>query len=442
VLGTSADSIDLAEDRLRFGSLMEEIGLPVPAHGVARTVGEAIDVARRIGFPVMVRPSYVLGGRAMMRVYDEEALRGYVANSALLDDTHPLFLDRFLEDAVEVDVDALCDGAEVWVAGVQQHIEMAGIHSGDSTSVLPPAGIGIPAFEEICAATRRIGIRLGAVGLLNIQFALRDDRAYVLEANPRASRTIPYVSKSIGIPLARLATRLLLGEKIGDLGLPESPSIPRFFVKMPVFPFRRFPQSDTILGPEMRSTGEVLGIGPDFGSAFAKACLGAGLDLPRAGTVFVSVNEHDKPRLPAVARRFTELGFRILATRGTAELLQAHGLPCTQVYKVNEGHPHVVDRIRAREVDLVVNTPLGRTSFYDERAIRSCALEQGIACITTIEGARAALEAIQSLQKQPLVIESLQEIHPARGAWNGGGAPEVGRAKAPAPIRQETPPVS
>ena len=412
ILGTSPDSIDLAEDRLRFGGFARDLGIPVPEHGTARTEEEAIAVARRIGFPVMIRPSYVLGGRAMARVYDETALRASIASQpGLLDDAHPLFIDRFLEMAGEVDVDALCDGSAVWIAGIQQHVEMAGIHSGDSTSFLPPAGLSLENLAEIRESVTKIGIGLGAVGLLNVQFAIRHGRVYVLEANPRASRTVPFVSKATGLPLARLATRLLFGVRLQDMALPADPLPSRAFVKMPVFPFRRFPESDSILGPEMRSTGEVMGIAPTFGVAFGKACAAAGIRLPRDGTAFLSVNDVDKPGLTGIARALRSLGFRLLATEGTASWLQKDGISCSRVYKVNEGHPHIADAIRAGSVQLVINTPLGRDSFFDETAIRRAALEQGIACVTTIEGAYAAVEAIDALRAGTPDVESLQRIH-------------------------------
>ncbi|MDM7915056.1 MAG: hypothetical protein QUU85_07290, partial [Candidatus Eisenbacteria bacterium] len=383
---------------------------PVPEHRTAATIDEALERARELSYPLMLRPSYVLGGQAMTCVYDEAALRAYLDRHPF-DEERPLFLDRFLEGAVEVDVDALCDGTAVWIAGIQQHVERAGIHSGDSTSLLPAEGIPTELLERIRERTNALALALGAVGLLNVQFAIQGGEAYVLEANPRASRTIPFVSKAIGQPLARLATRILLGGKIADLGLPALPVAPRSFVKMPVFPFRRFPENDTILGPEMRSTGEVLGIAPSFGSAFAKACLAAGLKLPLGGRVFLSVNDNDKPAALDVARALARLDFVLTATHGTAAWLQRSGIPCTRVYKVNEGHPNVVDRIRGGKIDLVINTPLGRASFYDERAIRSTALERGVPCITTLEGARAAAEAIASMRESGIEVEALQEIH-------------------------------
>ncbi len=316
-----------------------ELAIPVPEHGIARTREEVIELAAQIGFPLMVRPSYVLGGQRMIRVYDEPSLTGYLDRTAWVDAEHPLFLDRFLEAATEVDVDALCDGATVWIAGIQQHVEMAGIHSGDSTSVLPPDRIAPELLAGIREATEKLGVALGVVGLLNIQFAISNGRIYVLEANPRASRTIPFVSRAIGLPLAGLATRLLLGATVESLGLPAEPRPPRSFVKMPVFPFRRFPDNDTILGPEMRSTGEVLGIGDGFGPAFAKACMAAGIRLPVEGTVFLSVNEADKRGLQDIAASLSGMGFRLIATRGTAAWLEACGIPCGMVFKVNEGHP-------------------------------------------------------------------------------------------------------
>jgi carbamoyl-phosphate synthase large subunit len=429
VLGTSADSIDLAEDRLRFGRLAQELAIPVPEHGIARTREDVIALAARIGFPLMVRPSYVLGGQRMIRVYDEASLTTYLDKTVWVNAEHPLFLDRFLEGATEVDVDALCDGASVWIAGIQQHVEMAGIHSGDSTSMLPPDRIAPELLAGIREATTKLGVALGVVGLLNIQFAISGDRIYVLEANPRASRTIPFVSRAIGLPLAGLATRLLLGATVESLELPAEPRPPRSFVKMPVFPFRRFPDNDTILGPEMRSTGEVLGIGEGFGPAFAKACMAAGVHLPLEGTVFLSVNEADKEGVQEIAASLAGMGFHLIATRGTAARLQECGIPCGMVFKVNEGHPHIADRIRQGECDLVINTPLGRASMFDERAIRSRALERGVACITTLEGARAACDAIRALRETTFTVEPLQAIHgmPARREEQ----PERERAERP-----------
>jgi len=423
VLGTSAESIDLAEDRLRFGGLASKLGIPVPEHGVATSVDEAVTLAQRIGYPVMVRPSYVLGGTRMIRLHDEAGLRAWLERTERIDQIsadHPVFLDRFLAGAIEVDVDALCDGASVWIAGIQQHVEMAGIHSGDSSCVLPADRLPASVREEIADHTKRIGVALRAVGLLNVQFAVKDGQAYVLEANPRAARTVPYVSKAIGLSLAALATRVLLGAKIEDLGLPPDPRAPRYFVKMPVFPFRRFPEVDSVLGPEMRSTGEVVGIARGFGAAFAKACAGAGVKLPNEGTVFLSVCDVDKPALLEVASAFAAMGFDLLATIGTAGWLHRNAIQCATVYKVNEGHPHVVDRIRSGTVGLIINTPLGRASFYDEKAIRFAALERGVACITTIEGARASIEAIQALREEKVEVESLQEIH---GIPGPSGAP-------------------
>jgi carbamoyl-phosphate synthase large subunit len=416
VLGTSADSIDLAEDRLRFGALAAELGIPVAEHGIASDPDEAALLARKIGYPVMVRPSYVLGGTKMICLHDEEALRSWCAREESYDRIsveHPVYIDRFLAGATEIDVDALCDGGTVWIAGIQQHVEMAGIHSGDSTCVLPADHLSESTIAEIRDSTTRIGIALGAIGLLNIQYALRDGRAYVLEANPRAARTVPYVSRAIGLSLAALATRVLLGAKLSELDLPDVPRVPRHFVKMPVFPFRRFPEVDAVLGPEMRSTGEVLGIGPDFGIAFAKACAGAGVRLSTTGTVFLSVNDADKTRLGEIATDLSSLGFDLIATAGTAAWLRRNNVPCGTVFKVNEGHPHVVDRIRGGQIGLIINTPLGRSSFYDEKAIRCAALEKGVALITTIEGARAAIAGIRAIRTGGFKVESLQEIHGA-----------------------------
>lgn len=363
----------------------------------------------------------------MLRLHDEGGLRSWLDHNERISPELPLFLDRFLEGAIEVDVDALCDGASVWIAGIQQHVEMAGIHSGDSTCVLPADRLPKEIRDEIRESSNKIGIALGAVGLLNIQFAVRDGKAYVLEANPRAARTVPYVSKAIGLPLASLATQLLLGAKIADLALPPDPQPPRYFMKMPVFPFRRFPEVDAVLGPEMRSTGEVLGVARGFGAAYAKACAGAGVNLSKTGTAFLSVCDTDKPALTEIASKLVEMGFRLLATSGTASWLRRNGIECTTVFKVNEGHPHIVDQIRGGTVDLIINTPLGRASFYDEKAIRLAALERGVSCITTIEGATAATEAIRSIREEAFEVESLQEIHGVdlRGAWDPSVPPEA-----------------
>ncbi len=411
IIGTSPDSIDLAEDRKRFGKLLDEMGIPQPEHGTAMSFEEALAVAREIGYPVLVRPSYVLGGRAMAIIYDDVALEKYVASAVEISPEHPILIDKFLEDAFEYDVDALCDGEDVVIGGIMQHVEEAGIHSGDSTSVLPPMASDEATLAAMQDYTRRLGRALKVVGLMNVQFAKYEGVVYVLEVNPRASRTVPFVSKATGVPLAKVAVRLMIGRKLEELGLDRDLEVGSCFVKSPVFPFAKFPGVDTITGPEMKSTGEVMGVAEDFGYAYAKAMISAGVDLPRHGVVFISVNERDKPNAVPIARDFDGLGFRIVATRGTAEALKAAGLSVDTVYKVNEGRPNVVDLIKSRRIQLLINTPLGRESFFDERAIRRAATQYGPPCITTLSAARAAVSAIRALQRQQLTVKSLQEYH-------------------------------
>jgi len=409
ILGTSPESIDLAEDRERFGRLLRELNIPQPPSGMAATVDEACAVARQVGYPVLVRPSYVLGGRAMMIVYDEPSLAGYVAEAIATSPGRPVLIDHFLESAVEVDVDALSDGEDVCIAGIQEHIEEAGIHSGDSSSVLPTYLIEPWHLDVMRGYTRQLARALRVVGLMNIQFAVKDDTVYVLEVNPRASRTVPFVSKATGVPIAKIATWLMIGCRLADFNLPPMLSVGRFFIKAPVFPFIKFPGVDPVLGPEMRSIGEVMGVADSFGMAYWKAQLAAGVLLPRAGTAFLSVNNRDKPAALKVAQRLHRLGFRLVATRGTQEMLAAAGLPVELVFKVNEGRPNIVDLIRSRRIDLIVNTPLGKTSHFDEKAIRAAAIQYNIPCITTITGAIAVTSAIQALQHDQFVVRRLQE---------------------------------
>jgi carbamoyl-phosphate synthase large subunit len=411
IIGTSPDSIDLAEDRKRFGRLLEELGIPQPDNGTAMSYEEALTVARKIGYPVLVRPSYVLGGRAMAIIYDDSSLRKYVTDAVELAPEHPILIDKFLEDAFEYDVDALCDGDDVVIGGIMQHVEEAGIHSGDSTSVLPPMASDEATLAAMTSYTRRLAKALNVVGLMNVQFAKLGGIVYVLEVNPRASRTVPFVSKATGVPLAKVAARLMVGCKLRDLGLVEDLTVNSCFVKSPVFPFAKFPGVDTITGPEMRSTGEVMGAAEDFGYAYAKAMISAGVHLPRRGVVFISVNERDKLNVIPIARDFEQLGFRIAATRGTAQALKDAGMSVDTVYKVNEGRPNVVDLIKSRRVQLVINTPLGRESFFDERAIRRAATQFGMPCITTLSAARAAVSAIHALQREQISVRSLQEYH-------------------------------
>ncbi|MDQ7007016.1 MAG: carbamoyl-phosphate synthase large subunit [Acidobacteriota bacterium] len=415
ILGTSPESIDLAEDRERFGALLGELGIKAPEWGTARSLEEARDIARRIGFPLLVRPSYVLGGRAMFICWDEESLSVMTRKAVEASPEHPVLLDRFLEDAFEIDVDALCDGEQVVVGAVMQHIEEAGIHSGDSACVIPPYHETVRRHEdELRRITRELALALNVRGLVNIQFAIRDDTVYVLEVNPRASRTVPFVAKATGLPLAALATRVMLGRSLEELGVRERQVEGAVFIKEPVLPWARFPGEDPVLGPEMKSTGEVMGVGVDFGEAFLKAQWGAGEDLPTEGRAFLSVHDRDKPGLLAVAQDLVELGFVLLATAGTAEFLRGHGLEVETVFKVNEGRPHVVDRLLSGDVQVVINTPLGAPSFYDERAIRLSALQRRIPLITTLTGAASAVRAIRTRQAQNLSFRCLQELHAQR----------------------------
>jgi carbamoyl-phosphate synthase large subunit len=411
ILGTSPESIDLAEDRERFGSLLRQLDIPQPRNGTARSSEEARQVAAGIGYPILVRPSYVLGGRAMQIVYDEESLGRYMTSAVQASPEHPILIDEFLEDAFEYDVDALCDGERCLIAGVMEHVEEAGIHSGDSTCVLPPIMIEPDLLVRMKDFTRRLGMALHVVGLMNIQFAIKNRVVYVLEVNPRASRTVPYVSKSTGVPLAKIAARLMVGEKLEDLGLEDELKVRQCFVKSPVFPFNKFLGVDTILGPEMKSTGEVMGVAASFGAAFAKAQISAGTPLPRRGAVFLSVNDNDKATLLPIAREFASLGFRLVATSGTRKFLVDHGLEVDFIYKAGEGTPNIVDAIMKREVDLVINTPLGRQSRFDEKAIRRTSIQYLVPCITTLSGARAAANAIEVIQRESLTVCSLQEYH-------------------------------
>jgi carbamoyl-phosphate synthase large subunit len=414
--GTSVDSIDIAEDRERFGALVREHGILVPAHGTAVTEAEAIEVAQRIGYPVVVRPSYVLGGRAMAIVYDERTLTEYLGYAFEAAPGHPLLIDRFLEDAIELDVDALSDGHDVVIAGIMEHVEEAGIHSGDSTSVIPPYIIGHREEDRIRRRTVELAKALNVIGLMNVQYAIKDGEIYVLEVNPRASRTVPYVSKATGVPFAKLAAQVMAGKTLRELGVTREPRVDNFFVKAPVFPFGRFPREDTVLGPEMKSTGEVMGSSPTFGEAYAKALLGAGVKLPLGGTAFISVNDNDKrPLIAALARDLAALGFRIVATAGTLEFLANNGVEAGLAFKVHESErPNIVDRMINGEVTLVINTPLGRSAFYDDTYIRRTALQHAIPCITTISAAAACVDGIRAGRDGVATISTLQEQHANR----------------------------
>jgi carbamoyl-phosphate synthase large subunit len=423
ILGTSIDAIDLAEDRSRFGALLDRLGYSAPPYATAKSAEEALAAAPEVGFPLLVRPSYVLGGRAMEIVYDVDGLRDYLKRvGADTDPAHPtIYLDRFLEDSIEVDVDALCDGESVWIAGIMQHVEEAGIHSGDSACVLPPHTLGGEMLDRIREQTTGIAKALGVVGLLNVQFAIRgDDRLFVIEANPRASRTVPFVSKAIGQPLAKLACRIVLGERIADLDLPKTAGCGHICVKEAVLPFSRFAGADSLLGPEMRSTGEVMGIAADFPTAFAKAQAAAGAKLPDEGTVFLTVSDGDKPAAIGIASLLHDLGFQIIATRGTAQSLRRMGIPATAINKLNEGPNNVVDWIERGAVDLVINTPTGTRARSDGYEIRSAAIARGIPCVTTMSGGLAAARAIIAARRGEPEVISLQELHRTRAQPAGG----------------------
>ncbi|MGH7678391.1 MAG: carbamoyl-phosphate synthase large subunit [Gemmatimonadaceae bacterium] len=409
ILGTSPDAIDIAEDRRRFDKIVRELGILQPPNGTASSVEEAVEAAEKIGYPVLVRPSYVLGGRAMMIVYDAESLRDYFATAARVSEDRPVLIDRFLEDAFEADVDAISDGTDVVIGGIMQHIEDAGIHSGDSACVLPPYLIGEAAMDTMRAQTVALAKALGVVGLINVQYAIKDGKVYVLEVNPRASRTIPFVSKAIGAPLASLAARVMLGETLSEVGFTEE-IVPTYVsVKEAVFPFNKFPGTDPILGPEMKSTGEVMGIADSFGWSFAKAQLAAQNGLPLEGTILITVNDPDKPTVTPIARRFQELGFKLLATTGTARYLKARGIPVTSVFKVHEGRPNCLDNVVNGDVHLLINTPLGKHAQVDDYILREAALRNKIAYTTTMSAASAACDAILALRSKKPSVKSLQE---------------------------------
>ncbi|HXA20420.1 MAG TPA: carbamoyl-phosphate synthase large subunit [Thermoanaerobaculia bacterium] len=411
--GTSVESIDIAEDRERFGALAREHEILVPENGTGMNVAEAMEVARRIGFPVVVRPSYVLGGRAMAIVYDESNLREYVGYAMEAAPGHPILIDRFLEDAIELDVDAISDGKDVVIAGVMEHIEEAGIHSGDSTTVIPPYIIGLREQDRVRRRTVQLAKALNVIGLMNVQYAIYHGDLYVLEVNPRASRTVPYVSKATGVPFAKIAAKVMAGMSLQELGLTHEPRVADYFVKAPVFPFGRFPHEDTVLGPEMKSTGEVMGSAATFGEAYAKALLGAGIDLPLRGTAFMSVNDNDKrPVVVQLAKDLTQLGFKVVATSGTRDYLQNNGVEAGLAFKVHESErPNIVDRMINGEVTLIINTPLGKKSFYDDTYIRRTALQHSISCLTTLTAATAAVDGIRSLREGLKTITTLQEQH-------------------------------
>ena len=417
VLGTSPRSIDLAEDREQFDKVLRKLEIRQPKNGIARTFEESLAVANKVGYPLVVRPSYVLGGRAMEIVYEQDELERYINEAVNVEPDHPILIDQYLENAIEVDVDALCDETkDVVIGGLMEHIEPAGIHSGDSACCLPSITLSAESIKTIKEWTKSLATELNVVGLVNLQFAVkRDDKGseivYIIEANPRASRTVPFVSKATGIPLAKIATQLLLGKKLKDIGLNQEPIPPLQAIKEAVMPFRRFPGSDSVLGPEMRSTGEVMGSANTFGMAYAKSELAAGEGLPTSGFVFLSTHDRDKPALIPVANKLIELGFSVLATSGTSKYLEKFNLKVERVLKVHEGRPNIEDLIRSGKVQLVINTPIGRQAFYDDKYLRKAALDYCVPTLTTIKGASAAVKGIEALQNQSISVSALQDIH-------------------------------
>jgi carbamoyl-phosphate synthase large subunit len=411
IIGTTPDAIDRAENRARFQEIVTKLNLNQPDNDTAMNAEKALQAAERIGYPVLVRPSYVLGGRSMEIVYDAETLRGFMAKALLVSPGHPILIDKFLEDAVEIDVDAISDGKTTVVAGIMEHIEEAGIHSGDSACILPPVTISSAVMERIEKQTKMLAKELGVIGLMNIQYAIKDGKLYVLEVNPRASRTVPFVSKAIGVPLAKLATKVMLGKTLAELGFTEAPKPKHVSVKEAVFPFNRFPNVDILLGPEMKSTGEVMGIDHSFGLAFAKSQMAAGFKMPTKGSVFISVNDYHKEKIVPVAKSFQNMGFKILATAGTAKHLKNHGIEATIIRKVSEGRPHVVDYIKNGDIQMVINTSVGRKSSRDAYHIRRGALTYNILYTTTLAGARALSEASKAIIDEDWQVCPLQEYH-------------------------------
>jgi len=411
IMGTKPEAIDLAEDRRRFSAILDELGIAYPSAGTASSFEEAVAVAKRIGFPLLVRPSYVLGGRGMVIAYNEEYLESYMVEATRISPDHPVLLDKFLEGAIEVDVDAVCDGDAVYIGGVMEHIEEAGIHSGDSACCIPPFTLGAEVIERIREHTRALALRLGVHGLMNVQFAVKDQGVYVLEVNPRASRTVPFVSKATGVPLAKVAARVMAGEKLAEMDLPrDDREFSRFCVKEAVMPFGRFPGADSVLGPEMKSTGEVMGVASDFPAAYAKSQLAIDYSLPTSGTAFVSVCDRDKRQVVGVAKHLQMLGFSLMSTRGTARTLRAAGIPVTEVMKKHEGRPNVIDEIANGNVQLVINTPFGQETRSDGYHIRSAAIRHSITNITTLPAAQAIVQAIEAIKEDRLDVFALQDF--------------------------------
>ncbi len=413
ILGTSSEGIDVAEDRKRFGELLRKLKIPHPEFGTAYSVAEATDVASLIGYPVLVRPSYVLGGRAMEICYNEESLKQYMQTAADISPDKPVLIDRFLEDAFEFDVDAVADGDDVVIGAIMEHIEEAGIHSGDSAAVIPPYMITDKCLQELKDYTHMLAKGLNVVGLMNIQFAMKDDVVYVIEVNPRASRTVPFVSKSIGLPLAKIAAKIMLGKKLKEMGIgPVNGDFKHIAIKEAVFPFNRFTRVKVFLGPEMRSTGEVMGIDTNFGAAYAKSQAAAGNPLPKTGCVLFSVNDNDKNESTIeIARDFIGLGFKVIATEGTAMFFSEHGIANEKIFKVSEGRPNIVDFIKNGKIQFIVNTPFGEEARYDEYAIGWAAIEHKVSFATTLSAASAAVKAIKSLQAGQLGVRPIQSYH-------------------------------
>jgi carbamoyl-phosphate synthase large subunit len=411
ILGTSPDSIDRAEDRKRFKGILHKLKLRQPDSGTAMSVNKALEEAKTIGYPVMVRPSYVLGGRAMEIVYDEESLKDYMKRAVKASPEHPVLIDKYLEDAIEIDVDAISDGDKVIIGGLMEHIEEAGIHSGDSACSLPPYSLSSEFIDRIKSQARALAKELNVIGLMNIQFAVKDDEIYILEVNPRASRTIPYVSKSIGIPLAKMAAKVMVGKTLDELGLASEIELDHFTVKEAVFPFDRFAGVDTLLGPEMKSTGEVMGIDKDFGRAYAKSQASANNTMPLRGKVFISVKDRDKPAVLPLASKLVSLGFSVVATKGTSFYLSQLGIKTETVNKVTKGRPHCVDLIKNKEIDFIINTVTGAKAKKDSFSIRESALQYNVPYTTTVAGARATINAIEVILKKQVNINSLQEYH-------------------------------
>tara|TARA_B000000475_G_scaffold6394_1_gene5846 strand:- start:200 stop:1903 length:1704 start_codon:yes stop_codon:yes gene_type:complete len=410
IIGTSPKNIDLAEDREKFGKILDKLNVTCPQFGTGRTLDEVIVVAEKIGFPVLARPSYVLGGRAMEIVYSKDQLVNYISRNADVTEGHPILIDQFLEDAFEFDVDALSDGKEVHIGAIMQHIEEAGIHSGDSACVLPPYRITTDAMDEIIRITESLALELKVIGLINLQFAYKDGMVYVLEVNPRASRTVPFVSKSTNTPLARIASQIATGKSLKDFDLNPWDSMNHVSVKEAVLPFNKFPEESVFLSPEMKSTGEVMGISNTMGESFRRASISAGNTIPKSGKVFISVNDTDKLDIIPTARDLTELGFEIVATLGTTKELKRNGIKVDSVFKVGEGRPNIVDSIKNDEISLVINTPMGATARYDEESIGKSCIKKGIQVITTLSGAEAAVRAIR-LNDQEIKVKSIQEYH-------------------------------